>query len=177
MEAPARESQPPSGRAALITTTVLHMAGGALRTIRPDDDSNDALPPIDLYKLAVEEYRFQAQFNWTRTQYLLAFNAAILAAGTAVAGKFGGYAIPVFALGVVACILAMLVQRQQHTYYRAARKRMTRIEERLGIVDPVDTTATLGGRSRSYSVTNLIYVLTSAIAIANTAALVYSVIS
>jgi hypothetical protein len=153
------------------------MAGGALRSIRADGSSDDGLPPIELYKLAVEEYRFQAQFNWTRTQYLLAFNAAILAAGTAVAGKFGGYAVPVFALGAVACVLAGLVQRQQHTYYRAARSRMTRIEQQLHIEQPVDTTATLGQRRRAYSVTGLIYVLTTAIGVADLVALIYSLVA
>lgn len=144
--------------------------------LRPDGDSDDPLPPIDLYRLAVEEYRFQAEFNWKRTQYLLAFNAAILAAGLAVAGRFGGFAVPVFGLGIVACVLASLILRQQHSYYRAARTRMTRIEERWNIPDPVDTTATLGQRKRSYSVTGLIHVLLAAIAIADAVALVYSIV-
>jgi hypothetical protein len=95
---------------------------------------------------------------------LLAFNAAVLAAGLAVAGRFGNFAIPVFGLGVVACVLAALVQRQQHDYYRAARDRMTRLERQLDIPEPVDTTGTLGKRPRTISVTSLIYVLTGAIA-------------
>jgi lipopolysaccharide export LptBFGC system permease protein LptF len=148
--------------------------GGVLRKVRTDGDSEDPLPPIELYKLAVEEYRFQAEFNWKRTQYLLAFNAAILAAGTAVAGRFGEFAIPVFGLGVVACVLAMLVQRQQHSYYRAARDRMRRLEMQFEIPEPVDTTATLGKRTRTVSVTGLIYVLTTAIAVADVVAIVYS---
>jgi hypothetical protein len=148
--------------------------GGVLRTFRTDGDSDDPLPPIDLYRLAVEEYRFQAEFNWKRTQYLLAFNAAILAAGTAVSGRFGEFAIPVFALGMVACLLAILVQRQQHSYYRAARDRMRRLEVRFMVSEPVGTTATLGNRTRSFSVTGLIYTLTTAIAVADLAAIVYS---
>lgn len=145
-----------------------------MRKIRPDGDSEDPLPPIELYKLAVEEYRFQAEFNWKRTQYLLAFNAAVLAAGLAVAGRFGNFAIPIFALGVVACLLAVLVQRQQHDYYRAARDRMTRIERQLDIPEPVDTTATLGKRRRTISVTSLIYLLTGAIASADLVSIFYA---
>lgn len=142
---------------------------GALQRIRPDDGGGDNLPPIDLYRLAVEEYRFQAEFNWKRTQYLLAFNAAILAAGTAVSGRFGAYAIPVFALGAVACVLAVLVMHQQHDYYRAARNRMVRMEEERGIplANRVDTTSTLGARRRSVSVTQLIYLLTGAVGVAH----------
>ena len=145
--------------------------------LRPDGGNDDPMPPVELYKLAVEEYRFQAEFNWKRTQYLLAFNAAILAAGLAVAGRFGGFAVPVFGLGVVACALASLILRQQHTYYRAARARMTRIEDRWRIPEPVDTTATLGKRKRSYSVTALIHVLLAAIAVADVVALVYSIVA
>lgn len=144
-----------------------------MRQIRADGDGGDPLPPIELYKLAVEEYRFQAEFNWKRTQYLLAFNAAILAAGLAVAGRFEGVAWPVFALGMVAALLASLVVRQQHTYYRATRKRLKRIEDLYQIPEPVDTTATQGGRSRLYAVTTLIHVLLGAIAVADLVSLVY----
>ena len=137
-----------------------------MRETRPDDEHSDQLP-IELYKLAVEEYRFQAEFNWKRTQYLLAFNAAILAAGLAVAGRFGGYAVPVFALGIVACALAALILRQQHTYYRAARDHMSRVAALYAIPEPIDTTATLGHRSRRYKVTDMIYLLLAVIGLAD----------
>jgi hypothetical protein len=93
-----------------------------------------------------------------------------------LAGEFGGFAVPVFALGAIACLLAGLVQRQQHTYYRAARGRMTRIEQQLQISEPVDTTATLGKRQRLISVTSLIYVLTASIGAADPVALLYSIV-
>jgi len=35
-------------------------------------DDGGRLPPSDRLKLAVEEHRFQAQFKWSRSQYLLA---------------------------------------------------------------------------------------------------------
>jgi hypothetical protein len=56
-----------------------------LRGGPPDDGGG--IPAVDLYKNVVDEYRFQVQFNWQRTQYLLAFNAAILAAAVALAGR------------------------------------------------------------------------------------------
>jgi hypothetical protein len=146
-----------------------------VRRIRPDGNSDDPMPPMELYKLAVEEYRFQAQFNWTRTQSLLVFNTAVLAAGTAVSARFGAFAVPVFALGIVACIVGVLVMRQQHDYYRAARDRMRRIEDREGLTADlrVDTTSTLGRRHRSISVTQLIYLLTAAIGVADAVAIGY----
>lgn len=156
--------------------TVGTVAGGAVHKIRPDEDNGDELPPIDLYRLAVEEYRFQAEFNWKRTQYLLAFNAAIVAAGSAVSGRFGAFGVPVFALGALACVLAIFVMRQQHDYYRAARDRMRRVEEmeNIPLEIRVDTTATLGKRRRSVSVTQLIYLLTAAVCVADVAGVIFA---
>lgn len=153
------------------------MMGGAVQRIRPNGDGGDQLPPLDLYKLAVEEYRFQAQFNWTRTQYLLGFNVAILAAGTAVSGPFGGFALPIFVLGLVAAVLSLLVMRQQADYYRATRDRVRRLEERYGVEADarIDTTSTLGGRSRSVSVKQLVNLLTGAVGLADVVAAVYVV--
>ncbi|MEJ7741251.1 MAG: hypothetical protein WKF73_01150 [Nocardioidaceae bacterium] len=51
----------------------------------------------------MEEYRFQAQYNWSRTQYLLGFNVAILVAGTVVAARPGRGAALVFLLGAIGC--------------------------------------------------------------------------
>ena len=49
-------------------------------------DGNEGTPYrnelLDLYKVAVEEYRFQVQLNWDRTKYLLGFNTAIIGVGT-----------------------------------------------------------------------------------------------
>lgn len=136
----------------------------------PHDPSNgDDLPPADLYQLAVDEYRFQAQFNWSRTQYLLAFNAAILTAATAVASRPGRRAALVFGLGAVASLLSVAAVRTQHDYYRAARDRMRRVEEAIGIPDPhrIDTTASLGNRRRAVSVNQVVYLLLAATAVAN----------
>lgn len=144
------------------------MAGSVARL--PHDPPNGGeFPPADLYKVAVEEYRFQAQFNWSRTQYLLAFNAAILTAGAAVASQSRRSAALVFTLGGVAALLSALVVHTQHDYYRAARERMRRVEEALAIPadQRIDTTATLGGRGRAASVKQVVYLLFGAIAVAN----------
>jgi hypothetical protein len=144
------------------------MAGSVARL--PHETGNgDGLPPADAYKIAIDEYRFQAQFNWSRTQYLLAFNAAILPAATAVASRPGRGAALVFLLGIAAAALSALVVRTQHDYYRAARDRMRRIEAGLAIPDEqrFDTTTTLGGRRRLVSVNQVVYLLLAAIAIAD----------
>lgn len=135
----------------------------------PGGDSNGRVPPEDVYKVAVDEYRWQAQFNWTRTQYTLVFNTAILAAGIAVASRGGRSAALVYGLGVVATLVSVLVVRTQHDYYRAARDRMRLIEEDLAIPPQhrTNTTSTLGHRRRTASVTQLVYLLLLAVCVAD----------
>lgn len=146
------------------------MAGAAawLPSDRPSNGDGE-LPPADLYRVAVDEYRWQAQHNWSRTQYLLAFNAAILASATAVASRPGHSAALIFALGAVAAVLSILAVRTQHDYYRAARDRMRRVEISLHVPadQRMDSTATLGGRKRRVSVNQIVYLLLGALAIAD----------
>jgi len=139
----------------------------------PEQPANgDGLPPADIYKVAVDEYRFQAQHNWSRTQYLLAFNAGILTAGAAVASQGGRGAAPVFLFGVVSAFLSAVAVGTQHDYYRAARDRMQRIEVAVRVPHDqrMDTTATLGHRRRVVSVNTVVYLLLAAIAAADVVA-------
>ncbi len=143
--------------------------GGSVARWPHDPTNGGDLPPADAYKLSVDEYRFQAQFNWSRTQYLLAFNAAILTAAAAVASRPGRSAALVFVLGAVAATLSMTAVRTQHDYYRAARDRMRRLEEALRIPfdQRTDTTSTLGDRRRAVSVNQVVYLLLGTITVAN----------
>lgn len=43
------------------------------------DPSREEL--VDLYKLAVDEYRFQVNLNWDGSKYFLAFNTAVIGVG------------------------------------------------------------------------------------------------
>jgi Flp pilus assembly protein TadB len=105
------------------------------------DGEADSVPAADIYKTAVEQYRFQAQFNWSRTQFLLTFNAAVLVAATVVASTSSHGAL-VFALGAVAVLLTVAVLRTQHDYYRAARNHLRLIEHTLQLPQHVRLEAT-----------------------------------
>jgi len=146
------------------------MPGSVAHLPQPPDDGG-GIPPADLYKIAVDEYRFQAQYNWSRTQYLLGFNAAVLAAALALVDRSGRGAALVFLVGVCAAILSVLVVRQQHDYYRAARNHMSRVEERyqVPVDERLDTTSTLGGRRRKVSVNQVVHLLLALIAAADLA--------
>lgn len=122
-----------------------------------------------MYKAAIEEYRFQAQFNWSRTQYLLVFNTGIISAAAFVASNPGRSAGLLFILGAVAASLSMSVVHTQHDYYRAAREHLSRIEDELQIpqAQRLDTTSHMGSRPRRISVNQVVYLLLLALAIGN----------
>jgi hypothetical protein len=138
------------------------MAQSTVPSLRGSSDSGDSeIPPVELYKNAVEEYRFQVQFNWTRTQYLLVFNAAILAAAVALSARPGRAAALVYALGAIAAALSSVVTATQHGYYQAARNRLKRVEVMFHIPDAarVDTTGNQGARRVQIKVTFVVNLL------------------
>jgi hypothetical protein len=53
----------------------------------PESFSTDQL--IDLYKVAVEEYRFEVKLNWERVMYHLTLNSALVSIATGLL-KIGG---------------------------------------------------------------------------------------
>lgn len=154
-----------------VGDSVVSMSAQSVPPWARDDGSHDDGSRLELYRLAVEEYRFQVEHNWKRTQYLLAFNVAITALGVALEPKSQGGAVVVFLLGAAASVLGFAVTRVQHDYYRAARDRMRRIELSIELPDGwrADTTSTMGGRKRIVSATTLVFVLFLAVAVADIA--------
>src|SRR3954471_22673499 len=147
------------------------MPGSVARLPNGGSSDDGGVPQADIYKAAVDEYRFQAEFNWSRTQYMLVFNTAILAAASAIASRPGRSAALVFGLGAVACLLSYFVMRTQHDYYRAARDHLRRVEQSLGIPPDqfMNTTSTMRGqqKQRKASVTQLVYLLLMSVGLAD----------
>lgn len=139
----------------------------------------------DMYKVAVEEYRFQVQLNWSRSQYLLAFSVAILAAGVGLLNLGGGDAqwmtAAVFVVGAVAAVMSIAVTVVQHDYYRAARDRAKRFEAELNVPSALrmDTTPTMrrpAAARRLGKVVNLLYVLYAFIGALDVVGVVYALV-
>jgi uncharacterized membrane protein YidH (DUF202 family) len=137
----------------------------------------------ELYKTAVEEYRFQVQLNWSRSQYLLAFGVAILASGAGLLKLDGGGAevmiAAVFAVGVLAAGMSIALTVVQHDYYRSARDRAKRFEEALQVPADLrmDTTPTMTravATTRLGKVVNLLYVLFAFIGALDVVGFVYT---
>lgn len=103
-------------------------------------DGDDGGELLQHYRIAVEEYRFQVNLNWSRTQYLLVFNTAILAAAAAVVRlettSTRVLAALLLVVGAASAGGSLLVTRRQHDYYRAARDQVRDIARRLQLGQP-----------------------------------------
>jgi hypothetical protein len=94
-----------------------------------------------LYRIAVDEYRFQVNLNWQRSQYFLGLNAAIIAVGAGLvhlgvpASHENGapLTVAVFFVGFVLALSSMFAVWKQHAYYRTARNRMVAVGNLLGL--------------------------------------------
>lgn len=106
---------------------------------------------FQLYKVSIEEYRFQVNLNWQRSQYYFVLNAALIAAGGSLFGiqsdRGRPFAAVLFLIGLVAVVLGVLVTHTQHLYYREARDKLKLLQQRLGLGEwGISTTASMGSR-------------------------------
>ena len=124
---------------------------------------------VDNYRLLVEEYRFQVQLNWSRTQYLLLASVTLLAAAVGLDGTLGTDSlgrVALFLLPAVVALLGVFLVGRQHEYYRSARDQVVSEAKRLGVV-PLQTTAGLQGeRSTRVKVTDVLRLVLLLLAVA-----------
>jgi hypothetical protein len=93
---------------------------------------------IELYKVAIEEYRFQVKLNNDRLLHLTVFNIAVLSAGAGllkVGGSRLGNALvaSIFVAGFCTSLIGALAVRTFHRYYRRTVHRRTVYEDLLGL--------------------------------------------
>lgn len=106
---------------------------------------------LTLHQVHVAEYRFQVDLNWKRSQYFLAINLAVLAAGGGLLGGASAagelvVAAVVFLAGAGMACLGYLIISWQHEYYRNTRDRLRGIQEQLGLrEEAIGTTEVMGG--------------------------------
>lgn len=139
---------------------------------------------LDLYKVAVEEYRFQVQLNWDRAKYLLGFNTAVIGVGTGLiklgsSGQASPLLIGIFVVGLVAAALSGCAVYLQHNYYRSTRDQMISLGRQLNLrTSAVATTPGIRGErisrlSRLGRVQNILYTLLSIIALVDILGIIY----
>jgi hypothetical protein len=108
----------------------------------------------DHYRICLEEYRFQVDLNWRRSQYFFVLNAALLVAATgllASARPPAVIALVLFILGALVAGMSIRATTTQHDYYRAVRDTKGSVEKRLGLGDlALTTTPGMGGHRRRF---------------------------
>src|SRR5882724_11496221 len=99
------------------------------------DLSKDDL--LNLYKIALEEYRFQVRLNWDRTTYHLTLSSGLIAIAAGLL-KFGGTSpvnltvAGVFFIGMCVSVIGIKTILKGHEYYRHTIVKKTLLEDQLG---------------------------------------------
>lgn len=93
---------------------------------------------LGLYRIAVDEYRFQVDLNWQRTQHWFTLNLAIasVAIGLLRVSTDPGTNLlvgAIFGCGALASIVAAIALNAQHDYYRSVRNHKDRLEHEMGL--------------------------------------------
>ena len=106
----------------------------------PDQCSRAEL--FDLYKLAIDEYRFEVRLNWDRSMYYITFNTGIVAVGAGLLklgdnGIVNLFVAGIFILGCCSSVMGILAIRKGHQYYRRSVYKKTLIEDVLGLAAPI----------------------------------------
>lgn len=93
---------------------------------------------LDLYKIAIDEYRFEVRLGWDRTIYFLILNGAILTVATGLLKLddppiVNVFIALIFVFGIATSIAGALSVKKSHEYYRRTIVKKTAIEEHLGL--------------------------------------------
>ena len=97
---------------------------------------------LDLYRIAIDEYRFEVKLNTDRMIHYIVFNTALLSAGTGLA-KIAADPIldavvaVVFLVGIFTTWLGRRAIAKGHEYCQRTRYKKTLIEDLLGLHQPV----------------------------------------
>jgi hypothetical protein len=148
------------------------------------DSSTDRPPPsreelLQFYQIAVDEYRFQVNLNWNRTQYYLTLNVGIISIATGILqiakGHVGDLTAGLYFAGLVCCCLSLAASSTQRRYYRSIRDHKANLETQLGLESlSIRTTSGMGGKTvaKLGKVTTLLNVVLVVLALMNIAGIV-----
>jgi hypothetical protein len=132
---------------------------------------------MELYKIAVDEYRFQVNLNAQRSRDYFVLNSAIIASAVALLGqKVNMLAGTVFSAGLLVAVMTGVGFHTQHNYYRETMATKKLLEARLGIREAVVRTTPSAGskRWRFGSVTQFNYSIIIFLCIVNLCGALYS---
>jgi hypothetical protein len=98
---------------------------------------------LAVYKIAIEEYRFQVRLNWDRTAYHLTLNSGLIAIAVGLlkvgsAPIINSFVGGIFFIGLLAALVGIQNLRRGHEYYRRTVVQKTVLEDRLGLTKPLE---------------------------------------
>lgn len=93
---------------------------------------------FELYKIAIEEYRFQVRYNWERNRFYLTLSAGIVSVAASLlrlpgSQDFEFLLIPLFIIGAVIAFIGLQTLTKGHEYYRRTILKMTQLATDLGL--------------------------------------------
>jgi hypothetical protein len=97
---------------------------------------------LDLYRLALDEYRFEVRLGWDRTTYFLILNSGILTVATGLLKIDNAPAVYLinallFCVGCGTAYVGSKSIRKNHEYYRRTIVKKTLIENQMGLADAI----------------------------------------
>ncbi len=111
--------------------------------------SLDNQQALDIYKIAVEEYRFQVRLNWDRNKFYVLLNSSLITVACGLL-KIPSHQhlellmIPLFITGLIVAVIGFVTLTKGHEYYRKTVLKLAQLESSLGLSAterPIDTTS------------------------------------
>lgn len=95
---------------------------------------------FELYKMALETDRYELELGWKLVQFFTLLNSGLLTLAFTILGsgqltsKY--FVTPIFVLGILCSIIAILARRRYHRHSLQAEYKRTLIENELGLYTP-----------------------------------------
>ncbi len=127
---------------------------------------------FELYKLALDDYRFQVQLNQDRSPYFLVLNLTVIGIATGVVqlgqGTISILVTILYLAGFLFCLFSIFALAAQRKFYRSARDQKMYFEERLELgaasITPVDRAESKASKLTTFKgFVNFMFVLLAAL--------------
>ncbi len=136
---------------------------------------------LELYKLALDDYRFQVQLNQSRSQYFLVLNIGIISVASGLIsmtgqspGPYAGLIALIYVVGGLFSVFSILALHVQRKFYKSARDQKSRFEDILELQDTTITPVQRGNKYWSFvTFKNMVDVMLGAMAVLNLIGVVY----
>lgn len=119
---------------------------------KPHDDGRGEY--LELYKLALDDYRFQVQLNQSRSQYFLVLNIGIISIASGLismaSGPYSALIALIYIAGALFCAFSIVALRVQRKFYKSARDQKSRFEGILELQEASITPVQRGNKVWSF---------------------------